>query len=101
MTDTFDPTALMNELSIEFDAQSVERHAFGQAKYGPFSFLGKDMIQEAIFETIDTSNYMRYQYIKLRMIQMYLAQDPRLAFLADADGDITIGPDSFKAGPPK
>lgn len=96
MSDTLDPTELMSQFAREFDEKCIERHEFGQDKYGPFSFLGKDMIGEALLECLDTSNYMRYQYIKLRMIQLYLAQDPRLKDLADAEGNITIGADSFK-----
>lgn len=88
----------MNELSQEFDAQTIARHEVGQKKYGEFSFLEKDMIQEALFECLDTANYMRYQYIKLRMIQMALASDPRLAQLADAEGNVTIGLNSFQKG---
>lgn len=96
MGDTVDPTELMNQLAADFDIVCMDRHQLGQDKYGPFSFLGKDMIEEAIAEIIDMSNYARYQYIKLRMLQMYLAQDPRIAQLADAEGNITIGVDSFK-----
>jgi len=96
MTDSLDPTELMSEFAREFDEKCIERHEFGQEKYGPFSFLGKDMIQEALLECLDTANYMRYQYIKLRMVQLYLAQDPRLAGLADSEGNITIGAESFK-----
>lgn len=98
MTDTVDPSELMSQLAMEFDNQCMERHVFGQEKYGPFSFLEKDMIQEAIFELLDCANYMRYQYIKLRMIQLYLAQDPRLVGLQDEEGNITIGVESFKGG---
>lgn len=100
MTESLDPSALMQELSVEFDIQSQERHEFGQKKYGAFSFLGKDMIEEAIYELLDMSNYARYQFIKLRMIQMYLANDPRIVGLADSEGNINIGIGSFKAGSP-
>lgn len=98
MTDTVDPTALINELSEEFDQKTLERHELGQDKYGKFSFLGKDMFEEAILECLDTANYMRYQYIKLRMLQMAIASDPRVAALANTEGDITIGVESFKGG---
>jgi hypothetical protein len=91
-----EPTALMEELSKEFDAATLERHKVGQDKYGPLSFLGKDMFEEAIFELLDCANYMRYQYIKLRMIQIALSQDPRLKEYADRNDDITIGIGSFK-----
>jgi hypothetical protein len=96
MEGTVDPTALINQLSVEFDNRSLERHEFGQDKYGKFSFLEKDMFEEAIFECLDTSNYMRYQFIKLRMLQMMIASDPRVIALADSDGNVNIGADSFK-----
>jgi hypothetical protein len=98
MNETVDPAELINELSVEFDVQTLERHQVGQEKYGAFSFLGKDMFQEAMNEILDMANYARYQYIKLRMLQMFIAADPRVAGLADDEGNITIGAESFKAG---
>jgi hypothetical protein len=81
---------------VEFDHRTLDRHSVGQMKYGAFSFLEKDMIEEAILEALDFANYMRYAFIKLRMIQMALAEDPRIEKLADGEGNITIGVDSFK-----
>lgn len=89
------PGELMNELSAEFDSLCVKRHVEGQKKYGTFSFLGKDMMEEAIAELIDGSNYLRYQFIKLRMIQMMLAKDPSIAALGD---EVTLGAQSFRQG---
>lgn len=100
MPEILEPTDLMNDLSQEFDARTLERHEVGQKKYGEFSFLEKDMFEEAILECLDTANYMRYQYIKLRMIQMALASDPRLTELADADGNVIIDLSSFQKGTP-
>lgn len=100
MTDTLDPTALINELSAEFDEMAVERHNFGRQKYGELTWLEKDIMQEAMYELLDMANYARYQYIKLRMLQMAIAEDPRLEKLEDADGNITIGVGSFKGGTP-
>jgi len=91
-----EPTTLINQLSAEFDEQTLKRHELGQDKYGKFSFLEKDIFQEAIFELLDCANYMRYQYIKLRMLQMALAADPAVQQFVDSQGDINIGIGSFK-----
>lgn len=96
MTDSVDPTELINQFSMAFDTETLERHELGQQKYGAFSFLEKDMLQEAIYEVLDMANYARYQYIKLRMLQLYLANDPSLAKFVDDQGEIVIGTDSFK-----
>ena len=41
-----------------------ERHLKGQKKYGTFSFLGKDMKEEAKEELIDAVNYSIYEELK-------------------------------------
>lgn len=87
-----EPAELINLLSAEYDRRLVERHEAGQEKYGTFSFLEKDMIEEALQELLDFSNYMRYGYIKLRMTQLALSEDPRLQ---DAEMP-TIGAHSFR-----
>jgi hypothetical protein len=89
-------TDLIAQLSVEFEQMSQERHNFGLGKYGEFSWLGKDMFEEAIFECVDAANYMRYQFIKLRLLQMAIASDPRVTKFADDGGEITIGVNSFK-----
>jgi hypothetical protein len=91
-----EPAELINILSTEFDEQALQRHIFGQEKYGTFTFLEKDIFQEALYEILDMANYARYQYIKIRMLQMALAADPRIAKFQDDAGEITIGVNSFK-----
>lgn len=86
---------LVQIFSAEFDDMCAERHTTGQLKYGQFSFLEKDMINEALAEITDFANYMRYAFIKLRLLQMALASDPRVEALATTEGDITIGVESF------
>jgi hypothetical protein len=90
-----DFAALINELSQEFDTRTVERHERGEEKYGPFKWLSADLIEELLQELLDTANYGRYHYIKLRMLQMYLAKDERLQNLFDTEGQMYIGVDSF------
>jgi hypothetical protein len=65
---------LVQKLSEEFDTQTIERHKLGAEKYGPFAFFNKDMFEEAMAEVLDLSNYARYAYIKLRLIQLQLAE---------------------------
>lgn len=85
---------MINQFSVEFDHLCDERHRKGQREYGAFSFLEKDMIEEAINEIVDGSNYFRYMFIKLRLIQIALSEDPRLEQFV-ADEEMSIGLDSF------
>jgi hypothetical protein len=65
---------LVKQLSDEFDVRCQERHNMGATQYGAFAFLGKDMMEEAMFEVLDLSNYARYSYIKMRMMQLQIAE---------------------------
>src|SRR5882762_10979183 len=51
----------------------ISRHNEGGVKYGAFSFMGKNMYEEAAAELADLCNYARYAYIKLRLIEMQTA----------------------------
>jgi len=64
---------LVNMISNEFDHLVITRHNEGADKYGPFSFMGKNMYEEAAAELADLCNYARYAYIKLRMLEMQMA----------------------------
>jgi hypothetical protein len=86
---------LLAELSLEFDARTVERHKRGEEKYGNFKWLGTDLIEELCQELLDTANYARYHFIKLRMLQMHLEQDERIQSLADEGGNFSIGIQNF------
>lgn len=88
---------LIAEFSLEFDARTEERHARGLEKYGSFKWLGTDLIEELKQELLDTSNYARYHYIKLSLLQRYLADDPRLERVTE-EGEIKIGVDNFFTG---
>src|SRR6201995_2650751 len=89
--------ALIKEYSAEFDEQCLNRHTTGQAKYGQFSFLGKDMIEETLAEIVDMANYARYQFIKLRLLQLAMSNDPALRDFADqVDRAEKLGKDAFK-----
>jgi len=88
---------MLNGLSNEFDQRCFERHEMGQKKYGPNTFLNVDSIEMAIEELIDLENYVRYTFIKLRMLQ---AQLPTV--LADGStarpiqGNEMMGKDALK-----
>jgi hypothetical protein len=60
---------LIQEYSNEFDQMTQDRHSAGEEVYGPLKFLGVDTIQEALEEIVDLSNYARYTFIKLKILQ--------------------------------
>jgi hypothetical protein len=91
MSGAEDLQKLINDLSVEFDNECVERHAMGEKKYGPFKFLTADVLEELKEELIDTANYARYMYIKFGLLQAALAQDPRMA-----DQTISVGVGNFR-----
>lgn len=67
----------LQAFSNEFDILTAKRHAMGEEKYGPGTFLGVDTMQEAMDEVADLANYARYTYIKLRVLQEKVkAQEP-------------------------
>jgi hypothetical protein len=62
----------IEQFSNEFDAMCMERHEKGLEKYGPSKFLGVDTLEEALFEIADLSNYARYTFIRIRLLQQHL-----------------------------
>jgi hypothetical protein len=90
-------TVIIQKLSDEFDNFCEDRHTKGADKYGPFKFLGADVIQETLEEIADMANYARYQYIKLRMLQVRLSEDPRIIALANEEDEAVIGIESFRS----
>lgn len=62
---------MVNSLAAEFDELCRSRHAgVGQEQYGNFKFLNNDRLWEDILEELaDASNYLRYMYIRIRMVQ--------------------------------
>lgn len=84
----------MQELSDEFNRLTFSRHTMGAEEYGEFAFLGNDMVQFIAEELADISNYCRYTYMKLRILQEAMnASGLDLSTLAtstphgDADGE--------------
>lgn len=64
----------LNAYNEEFDRRTFERHEMGEKKYGPGTWLTIDTLEMAIEEVIDLANYVRFTYVKLRMLQDSLAQ---------------------------
>jgi hypothetical protein len=60
--------------SAEFNLMTTQRHEKGAEKYGPGKFLTVDTLEEALFELADLSNYARYSFIRIRLLQMMLAE---------------------------
>lgn len=81
MTDISDPQQgevvleTLAELSSEFDAACQQRHVMGEEKYGPGTWLGIDTFEAALDELVDLANYIRFTYIKIRLLQEALDGD--------------------------
>lgn len=59
--------------SVDFDELCQQRHLMGAEKYGPLNFVETNTIEMAIEEVADMANYLRYTFIKLRMLQQAIA----------------------------
>lgn len=59
----------LQRYATEFDAKCIERHEMGAKKYGPVKFMEIDTPEMVIEELIDAANYLRYMYIRMRVIQ--------------------------------
>jgi hypothetical protein len=66
---------MIEQLSREFDEWCQQRHNKGQEEYGTFTFLGADTVEMMLEELADAANYARYHFIKLRLLQMRLAEE--------------------------
>jgi hypothetical protein len=73
-------TAALERYSEEFDEMVLERHRMGSKKYGPGKFLTVDTMEEALYELADLSNYARYTFIKIRLLQARIAQEDKPDF---------------------
>jgi len=97
-----DLAQLVESLSAEFEQRTIDRHRTGAEKYGPFAFFNKDMFEEAMEEVLDLANYARYAYIKLRLVQLQVAEDYqeyqqwKEAKNNPSNEDLGFGPHGFK-----
>lgn len=55
--------------SEEFDILTQLRHDAGAEEYGPLAFLENNMFAFAYEEFADTANYVRFNFIKLRLVE--------------------------------
>lgn len=74
---------LLEKYNAEFDDMVLDRHQMGSEKYGPGKFLTVDTMQEALFELADLSNYARYTFIRIRLLQ------DRIALEGGGESDFT------------
>jgi hypothetical protein len=62
------------ELFHDVEADANTRHMEGADKYGPLKFLTADTLQEAYEEILDLMNYARYTAVKVKLLQVALAE---------------------------
>lgn len=62
----------LQHLSDEFDTLTQLRHETGSEEYGDVAFLQAPLIRMAAEELADMSNYCRYMYVRLRLMEEYL-----------------------------
>lgn len=55
--------------SQEFDLLTQARHDEGHEEYGDLAFLSNDMYGMIYEELADAANYLRFQFIKLRLLE--------------------------------
>ena len=67
-----DFAAKLQKMNDDFERLMQERHEMGAKKYGPVKFMEVDSLEEATEELVDFANYIRYTYIKVRLLQEYL-----------------------------
>ena len=60
---------VINDLAHEFDNFCQARHNAGAAEYGETGFLKNNMFRMIAEELADGANYMRYLYIKIRLLE--------------------------------
>jgi hypothetical protein len=66
---TQEQIALIVEAEQLFDSMCAERHKMGNQKYGLLTFLDMPTLQMAMEEVADLSNYARYTFVKLVLLQ--------------------------------
>lgn len=69
MTEDTSNSDYMQHLSDEFSSLCQIRHEVGAEEYGPVAFLKAPLIQMAAEELADMSNYCRYMYVRLRLLE--------------------------------
>ena|ERR1700756_1128316 len=80
----------LSEADAEFVQRCAERMEKGAEKYGPLKFMEVDTVEEAMQEAIDLSNYARFIYIKLYLLQKSTARLANKNPIADKQGFIPM-----------
>lgn len=80
----------LKQLFMDVDEEAYMRHMDGAVKYGPLKFLGADTLQEAYEELLDLINYARYTAVKVKLLQVAVAERA-----ADVEGSETTGVSQF------
>lgn len=86
----------IQELSNEFDDRCQKRHEMGEQKYGAGTWMNIDTLEMAIEEILDMANYIRFTYIKLRLIQEQFGADHSTA--SPQPGNEMMGKDAMAQG---
>lgn len=71
-----------------------ERLKAGAEKYGEFAFMGNDVTRMFLEEIADGMNYLRMQFIKMYILQVWLEHSGTLKQMED--NDLGIGVEAFK-----
>lgn len=58
-----------------FDQMALERHMQGAEEYGATKFLTNDVMIMLAEELLDAANYIRYQFIKIVLLNELLQQE--------------------------
>lgn len=89
-------TELIEQYNLLFDDMTQKRHEIGRERYGDFAFLGNDVIRMTMEELADVSNYARYMFVKLGILNEYLQSRLKEEVPTDEEGNVTIGVKSFR-----
>lgn len=66
--------ALLNGLFEDVEKEAQERHKMGSQQYGSLKFLENDTLEMALEEILDLINYARYTAVKIKLLQITIAQ---------------------------
>lgn len=92
--------SLLQQYSEEFDALCQIRGDEGAEEYGPTAFLKAPLVRMAAEELADLSNYARFMYIKLRLLEekLHASGIDLSAGVAEeiwGEDQVSFGPASF------
>lgn len=62
----------IQKLAEDFDLLCQTRHDEGAKEYGPLGFLTNPMFSYIYEELADASNYLRYLFIKMRLLEEFV-----------------------------